>query len=148
MAIVELVSGPVVARDRQGAAILSDPATRHALTPAAINALVRLAEQWRLSSNDSCALLGGISERTWFRMKKGDWPGPLSQDELTRASALIGIYKALHLVFSDPLADEWATLPNTGELFAGRSPVAMMAADGIPAILDVRRHLDALRGGV
>ena len=36
---------------------LADLATRHRL---------RLAEIWRLTSAEACALLGDVSERTWF----------------------------------------------------------------------------------
>src|SRR4051794_11319917 len=66
---------------------LSDPPTRERLTPAAVDGIRRLSELWRLTSVEVCALLGDVSERTWFRMKKGDWSGALSQDALTRISA-------------------------------------------------------------
>ena len=49
---------------------------------------------------------------------------------------------------SDPLADDWVRLPNQGPLFAGRRPLDLMRAGGIPAMLEVRRHVDALRGGL
>lgn len=127
---------------------LADDGVRARLTPSAIAGVTRLADSWRLSSAEASRLLGDVSERTWFRMKKGEWSGALSQDTLTRASLLVGIYKGLHLLFSDPLADEWVTLPNKGHLFGGRRPVDVMLAGGIPAMLDVRRHVDALRGGL
>jgi hypothetical protein len=127
---------------------LSDAVTRERLTPAAIDGLVRLAEIWRLTSSEVCALLGDVSERTWFRMKKREWPGVLSQDALTRVSALIGIFKGLRLLFSEPLSDEWVRLPNKGPLYAGRRPIDAMIEGGIPKMLEVRRHIDALRGGL
>lgn len=34
-------------------------------------------------------------------MKAGRWEGPLSQDQLTRASVLIGVFKGLQLLFAD-----------------------------------------------
>lgn len=127
---------------------LADPATRERLTPAAVDGMVRLSELWYLSSAEICALLGDVSERTWFRMKKGEWSGALSQDALTRASLLVGIFKGLRLLFSLPLADEWVRLPNKGPLFGGRRPLDAMIAGGIPKMLEVRRHIDALRGGL
>jgi hypothetical protein len=127
---------------------LGDEAARKRLTPAAVSGVVRLAEIWRLTSVEVCALVGDVSERTWFRMKKGDWSGSLSQDTLTRVSALIGIFKALRLLFSEPLADEWVKLPNKGQLFEGRRPIDVMIDGGIPKLLLVRRHVDALRGGL
>ncbi len=127
---------------------LADAATRERLTPAAVDGVARLAEIWRLTSAEVCVLLGDVSERTWFRMKKGEWLGALSQDSLTRVSALVGIYKGLRLLFSEPLADEWVRLPNRGPLYGGRRPIDTMIEGGIPKMLDVRRHVDALRGGL
>jgi hypothetical protein len=109
---------------------------------------VRLAEIWRLTGPEVCALLGDVSERTWFRMKKRDWSGTLSQDTLTRTSALIGIFKGLRLLFSEPLSDEWVRSANKGPLFGGRRPLDAMIEGGIPKMLEVRRHIDALRGGL
>jgi hypothetical protein len=97
-------------------------------TPAAINGIVKLAEIWRLTSAEACALLGDVSERTWFRMKKGKRTGDLSQDALTRISALIGIFKGLRLLFSEPLCDEWIRLPNKGPVYGGRRPGAPIQA--------------------
>jgi hypothetical protein len=127
---------------------LRDPATRARLTPAAVDGVVRLAEIWRLTSAEVVALLGDVSERTWFRMKKGEWSGLLSQDTLTRISALVGIFKGLRLLFSEPLSDQWVRLPNKGPLYAGQRPLDAMIEGGIPKMLEVRRHIDALRGGL
>ena len=80
-------------------------------------------------------------------MKTGDWSGRLSRDQLMRVSAVTGLYKGLHLYFSDELADRWVTMPNTGPQFGGRAPVATMIAGGLPAILATRNYIDALRGG-
>lgn len=142
---IQLATDPTPAAP---AANLADPETRRRLTPASVEAMVRLAEIWRLTSAEVCALLGDMSERTWFRIKKGDWPGALSQDTLTRISALVGIFKGLRLLFSAPLADDWVRLANKGPLYGGRSPLDAMIAGGIPRMLEVRRHVDALRGGL
>jgi hypothetical protein len=130
------------------AANLADAAMRARLSPAAVEGMIRLADFWRLSSAEAASLLGDISERTWFRLKKGEGAGVLSQDTLTRVSALVGIFKGLRLLFSLPLADEWIKLPNKGPLFSGRTPLERMIEGGIPAMLQVRRHIDALRGGL
>lgn len=127
---------------------LADQTTRDRLSPSTVEGVLRLAELWRLSGAEMCAVLGAISERTWFRMKKGEWPGTLSQDEMTRVSALIGIFKGLRLLFSLPLADEWIRLPNKNAMFGGRRPLDVMIEGGIPAMLDVRRLVDGLRGGL
>lgn len=136
-------------RSEPGAlANLSDAEMRARLTPASIDGMVRLADLWQLTTAEVCALLGDVSERTWFRMKKRDWPGALSQDSLTRVSALLGIFKGLRLLFSEPLCDEWVHLPNKGPLYGGRRPLDAMIEGGIPKLLEVRRYIDALRGGL
>jgi len=127
---------------------LSIEAKRAELSPAAIEAFLRLCGIWHLTAKQSLALLGEGSERTWFRIKAREWDGILSQDSLTRVSALVGLYKGLHLLFSDPLAEEWIRRPNTEEFFENLSPLNFMIAGGIPAMLQTRGYIDALRGGV
>jgi hypothetical protein len=122
--------------------------TRAALSPAAVEAFLRLSGIWRLTAKQSIALLGEGSERTWFRIKAREWDQPLSQDSLTRVSTLVGLYKGLHLLFSEPLADEWISRPNKEELFNGASPLDYMLAEGIPAMIKTRAYIDALRGGL
>jgi hypothetical protein len=109
-------------------------------------AFARLAEAWGLTNADAAALLG-VSARTWSRMKAGDSPRP-DQDLLMRISGVVGLYKGLHLYFSDALADRWPKLANTGAPFMNRTPVDYMKAGGLPAILETRGYVDALRGGV
>ncbi len=127
---------------------LARAASRAQLTPAAIESVIRLAEIWHLTNRDICRLLGDVSERTWFRMKKDGSTRALSQDTLTRISLLIGLFKGLRLLFSEPLCDDWVRLPNAGARFGGRRPLDLMIEGGIPAMVEVRRHVDALAGGI
>lgn len=127
---------------------LANDAVRQRLTPAALEGFLRVAHIWRLASQESTGLLGGIADRTWFRMKAHEWSGSLSQDQLTRLSGIFGVFKGLNLLFSQNIADEWVRLANRGGPFNGRSPLEVMLAEGIPGIIRVRRHVDALRGGV
>lgn len=79
-------------------------------------------------------------------MKAGTWQGTLNQDQMIRASALIGLFKGLHLVFAEDMADRWPKLANRAPMFDRRSPVQAMIAGGIPRMLETRRYVDALRG--
>jgi putative toxin-antitoxin system antitoxin component (TIGR02293 family) len=125
-----------------------DPATLDGdIENVAVKSLRRVFEFWKINAATS-ARLAGMSKRTWDRIKAEQWSGRLNQDQLMRASALIGVYKALHLYFSDELADQWVTRPNSGPLFQGHKPVDMMEAGGLPAILQVRDYIDAVRGGL
>ena len=125
----------------------ADADDRTRLSPTAARAFVRLARKWALSTVEAAALLG-VSASTWERMKRGDRAEPLSQDQLTRVSALVGTFKALHLLFADAMADRWPQLPNSGPLFENKRPIDAMIEGGIPRMLDVRRYVDAARGGI
>ena len=120
---------------------------RQRLTGAAVKAVLRLAGAWNTSNAEGAALLG-VSESTWDRMKAGRWDGVLSQDQLTRASALIGIFKGLHLLFANDLADRWPGLENRAPVFGKRTPIQAMIEGGIPRMLETRHYIDALRGGL
>lgn len=137
----------------QSAEIPAEPQTfaraedRARLSTPALRAFRALAGQWGLANNEAAALLG-VSESTWDRIKRGAWDQPLSQDQLTRASAAIGLYKGLHLLFVDAMADRWPKLANQGPIFRRRTPIEAMIDGGIPVMLETRRHVDAVRGGL
>jgi uncharacterized protein (DUF2384 family) len=113
---------------------------------AAAKALPRIFNAWGLDNEEAAELLR-VGSRTYQRMKAQSWVGSLDEDQRVRASAIVGIYKALHVYFSDDLADHWIQLPNKGSPFNERTPLFFMREGGIPALLFVRQFLDALRGG-
>jgi hypothetical protein len=119
---------------------------RARLSPVAIKAFLALSKAWGLSNAEAAALIG-VSTSSLDRMKRGSHP-TLSQDQLTRVSALTGVFKGLHLMFADSTADDWVRRPNTGPLFDRRTPIEAMIDGGIPRMLDVRRLIDAVRGGL
>jgi hypothetical protein len=125
----------------------ADEDDRRRLTGPATKAVLRLVDAWQGSNAEGAALLG-VSESTWDRMKAGRWDGVLSQDQLTRASALIGVFKGLHLLFADGMADRWPKLPNRGPIFDRLSPIQAMIEGGIPRMIETRHYIDALRGGL
>ncbi|MDR5651846.1 antitoxin Xre-like helix-turn-helix domain-containing protein [Ruixingdingia sedimenti] len=127
----------------QIAARTREPAQLDAI---ALKAYARVAEAWGLAQKEAAAL-ADMSESTWKRARKPGFAGELTRDQLLRLSALIGIYKSLELYFSEPLARGWFTRPNTGPLFGGARPIDSAIEGGLPQILAIRTHLDALRGG-
>ena len=120
---------------------------RARLSKVALTAYKRLVEHWGLTGQQAAALLD-VSTSTWERLKQERKEKSLSQDQLTRISALVGIYKGLHLLFADKMADRWPSLDNKGPLFARMSPIESMIRGGIPQMLEVRRYVDAVRGGL
>jgi hypothetical protein len=127
--------------------VLEEVATIRDPNAVIVKAVVRAFEQWKLTNADSAGMFD-VSSATLSRMKAGKHGGELDVDSRTRASLIVGIFKALRLLFNGPLTFGWPTMPNRGVPFNGRTPVQYMVEGGIPAMMQVRRHLDGLRGGL
>ena len=140
----------VVGFSWDGAADLSNKANRERLSPAAIRGLLGIAKRWDLRDEDSRVLLGGVSSGSFYGLKSGGLQSgarkTLDGDQLTRISLLLGIYKALNILYSQKLADAWMGLPNANPMFGGTPPLDYIKGGGIPAILRVRQLLGARRG--
>ena len=131
---------PMPAEDRQ------DPAARRKLSGPALRAFFNTARAWQLSVTEERGLLGWPPSSTFHKYKSGD-VGVLSFDTLTRISLVLGVYKALHILYAEPVfADNWLRMPNTNQLFGGRTPLAFVLDSGMDGLFQLRRLLDARRG--
>jgi hypothetical protein len=119
---------------------------RERLSAPALKAFFNIVAAWKVRDEDARALLGGVSNGPFYEMKKNP-ARTLDADRLTRVSYLVGIFKALRILHSTALADDWVRLPNTHPMFAGRTPLDYMTHGGLPAMQAVRRLLDARRAG-
>jgi hypothetical protein len=125
---------------------LSRKETQERLSQRAISAFFKLAQAWQLRDEAARQLLGGVSNGAYYQLKRGE-KKTLDQDKLTRISLLLGIFKALNILYSRKLADAWVNLPNSNPQFQGEAPLAYMIKGGLPALMRVRQLLDARRGG-
>src|SRR5687767_13972532 len=124
----------------------ADPAVRRKLSGPALRTFFNVARVWHLSATEERALLGWPPASTFHKYKSGD-AGVLSFDTLTRISLVLGIYKALHLLYAEPaFADRWIRMPNANTLFGGQAPMALVADTGLDGLFQVRRLLDSRRG--
>jgi hypothetical protein len=109
--------------------------------------VVQLLERWKLSAVDQATLLGlsANSRSTIARYRRGE-PLADSPDLIARAGHLLGIHKALRIIFPHDreLAYRWVSAPN--RRFGGEPPLAVMRRHGYEGILAVRRYLDFERG--
>jgi transcriptional regulator with XRE-family HTH domain len=109
--------------------------------------LAGLLDHWQVPLNDQAALLGlsAQSRSTIARYRRGE-PLADSADLLARAGHLLGIHKALRIMFPHDrdLAYRWISTPN--RRFAGARPLDIMKRQGYEGILAVRRYLDFERG--
>ena len=103
-------------------------------------------QAWKLKDESARQLLGGVSNGVFYQLKSGQ-KKTLDQDKLTRISLVLGIFKALNILYSQKLADAWVNLPNSNPMFSRESPLNYMIKGGLPALLRVRQLLDARRGG-
>lgn len=126
---------------------LNSRAERERLSRSALMGFFKLVASWQVRDDDARELLGGLSSSSYYDWKKNP-DRVLEVDRITRISYLLGIYKALHILYGDKLADEWVHLPNSNPVFGGRTPLAYMLAGGLIAMQTVRRLLDARRGGL
>jgi uncharacterized protein (DUF2384 family) len=107
-------------------------------------AAVNLFGLWGITDAQACVLLGGVSKRTYARWKDGEI-GRLTIDQKTRLSVLMGIHKALRILFTEKArVYEWVKKPNRA--FGGRSALDIMLGGYLTDLFRVRNYLDAARG--
>jgi hypothetical protein len=108
--------------------------------------VISLFDRWQVSAADQASLLGlsPDSRATVARYRKGE-PLADNTDLLARAGHLLGIHKALRIMFPHDrdLAYRWVTTPN--RRFGDRRPLETMKR-AYEGILAVRRYLDFERG--
>lgn len=114
-------------------------AEERAMQRAAIN----LFDRWELTDGEAATLLGDISVRTFQRWKDGNL-GRVGNDLAARLSNLMGIHKALRLLFAEnERGYAWIKKPNT--VFGGHTALDIMLGGQLTDLMRVRRYLDAQR---
>lgn len=103
-----------------------------------------LFKRWQLSDNEAKALLGHPAGRTYGRWKAGD-VAKVSYDTARRLSYLMGIHKALRIVFRNPERG-YAWVKRDNSAFGGQSALRRMTAGDVTDLAAVRDYLDAERG--
>lgn len=110
---------------------------------ALLRAAVSLFARWSLTDDQAATLLD-MPVRS-YRRWKADGPGRISRDCAARLSNLMGIHKALRLIFIEPQRGyAWISAPNAA--FGGRSALDVMLGGNLTDLMRVRRYLDAERG--
>lgn len=119
---------------------------------AALRTFYKISTAWNLSIQEQMDLLGIEARSTFFGLRKRaqesrDVTG-VSKDMLERLSYLLGIYKALQILFPNShFADEWIKQPNSAPLFGGKPALHRMLSGRVADLYIVRQYLDAERGG-
>jgi hypothetical protein len=124
-------------------AFRADPVTQEEAA-AMFRAAVGLFGKWGVT-DEQAAMLLDMPVRS-YRRWKAEGPGRFSRDGCARLSNLMGIHKALRIIFTEPQRGyAWIRAGNTA--FAGVSALDVMLGGELTDIMRVRRYLDAERGG-
>lgn len=111
---------------------------------AMFRAAVRLFAQWDLTDEQAATLLD-MPVRSYRRWKAGE-QGRIDRDGKARLSNLMGIHKALRIIFTEAARGyRWVKAAN--DAFGGRSALDIMLGGELTDLMRVRRYLDATRGG-
>lgn len=108
-----------------------------------LRAAINLFGKWQITDEQAATLLD-LPLRTYRRWKAGH-PGRLDRDTKARLSNILGIHKALRILFTEPQRGyAWIKAPNGA--FAGEAALAVMLHGELTDLMRVRRYLDAERG--
>ena len=129
-----------------------DSEARRRVSGPGLRAFLSIADRYGIPTRDRIALLGEPSRSTyheWVRKAHAGATLTLPLDTLTRISGILGIHKALGILFPiEAEAMTWLKGPHRGEVFGGQAPIELAINGGLDGILTVRRYLDAWRGGL
>ena len=108
--------------------------------------LNNLVKRFDLKEKEALILMGNMPRSTYTTgTAKGNIK--LDRDKRDRVSYLLGIYKALRLLFDDSTqAVTWINRPNQLAPFYGMTPKAFMLEGSIVRLAEVRQFLDFWRG--
>lgn len=119
-----------------------DPVTQEEAA-AMFRAVLNLFGKWELTDEQAATLLD-MPVRS-YRRWKAEGAGRVSRDGAARLSNLMGIHKALRIIFSEAQRGyAWINAGNAA--FAGASALDVMLGGELTDIMRVRRYLDAERG--
>ncbi|WBO59041.1 MbcA/ParS/Xre antitoxin family protein [Acidocella sp. MX-AZ03] len=111
---------------------------------AMFRAALNLFRLWGVT-DDQAAIILDLPRRTFARWKAGEL-GRIGRDGKARLSNLMGIHKALRIIFKEPARGYgWIKAPNAA--FGGRSALEVMLQGELTDLMRVRHYLDAERGG-
>jgi Protein of unknown function (DUF2384) len=128
------------------------PANRRRLSGPAMRSFTAIADLWGLSEEERLLVLGLPSRSTYFGWAKAAREHAevnLPADTLLRISAVLGIHKALNILFATEREGvDWLRTPHSALPFGGQPPLALAAGGTQDGLMAVRRFLDAARGGL
>ena len=121
----------------------SDPITDEE-AGAMFRATLNLFRLWGVT-DDQASIILDLPRRTFARWKAGE-VGRIGRDGKARLSNLLGIHKALRIIFREP-ARSYTWIKTSNAAFGGVSALDVMLHGELTDLMRVRNYLDAERGG-
>ncbi len=111
---------------------------------AMFRAVINLFQKWGVTDDQASRLLD-LPLRSLRRWRAERRPGRIGRDGKARLSNLMGIHKALRIIFKEPgRAYRWIKAPNSA--LGGASALEIMLGGELTDLMRVRRYLDSERG--
>lgn len=108
--------------------------------------LAHLISRFNFNEHEGQIILGGMPRASYYKGLK-QHQGKLTRDNKERISLLLGIYKALRILFIDSKqALSWIDRNNTLAPFNGMTPRAFIMEGSLIRLFEVRKFLDFWRG--
>lgn len=126
------------------AADLANPVVRHDLA----RVVAALLEKWRLPTEAQLALLGlsPESRKLLPQFRRGERALPNTRDTLDRAGYLLGIHKALRLLFPEDETLRYGWVRRRNRMLGGQEPLQVMLDEGLVGLARIARFVDFQRG--
>lgn len=123
---------------------LADEGTRQDLA----RVLTALFERWDLPTDVQLSLLGlsPESRKLLGLYRRGGRGLPASRDALDRAGYLLGMHKALRLLFPENPTLRYGWIRMRNRQLDGRTPLEVMLEEGLVGLARIARFLDFQRG--
>jgi hypothetical protein len=107
-------------------------------------ALLNVAECWELTDAELSKLFSTKESDHEVASQYGLDTDNVTAIRALRISSLLGIYRALAILFPDPAqAFRWIRRPNSRPPFSGATALDYMIGGGLGSIIEVRRLIDA-----
>jgi len=112
----------------------------------AIRTVFHILDAWQATPQQCESILGitAADHEAW----RDQAPTQLDQDHLERISYVLGIWKALRMLFPDNAGyKRWPQTPNQAPLFNGDLPIVIMSQGDKASLARVRAWLDSWISG-
>ncbi|TIL14107.1 antitoxin Xre/MbcA/ParS toxin-binding domain-containing protein [Stenotrophomonas maltophilia] len=113
------------------------------LAQQALRIFTEIANAWSLTDKEQCAILDGDVGSVYGEGAL-DTTTVRLPETLERVGHLVGMYRALHIIFSSKeQADSWIRRPNEALLFGGAPALGLLCSGRASDLALVRQYLES-----